>query len=125
MMTTFRSGKTTEREILSNMLEQAATHTGREDVVLLDKEYKWGFADPLKCAFYYEIFEELASLLANPQNRLEKIIREKYNYDYSRSSKEIAQRFVDFILINFNLSHIDELIKLKIERENLFMSSIR
>jgi hypothetical protein len=74
----------------------------------------------LKCAYYQELIEDVKLMEKKNIKEREKIIKMIYDFSYTILHDEILQRFINYLKIRFGLLSLDELIDLKIERENYF-----
>lgn len=109
-------------QINNNQIEKQTQATSQVNVK--SNEENLFFSYPLKCPFYQELLDEIKSIDRLPQLTKERIIKKKYDYNYSLSDYYILKRFIEFFGSRFNYLSSNEIVELKIERDCFFSSII-
>lgn len=124
---TFRTGSTQgdKKHMITNALGQYMSSKDDNEGNNLEADSKTSFSYLMNCAFYQELMDEMGLLEKIPQNKREKMINEKFSFDYSISHSEIIRRFENYLSTRFNIPSQKEIIEIKIERENFFQSQIK
>lgn len=124
---TFRTGSTqgNKNHMITNAFGQYLSNKEDNEANNLEPDSKTSFSYLMNCAFYQELMEEMTLLEKIPQNQREKMINDKFSFDYSISHSEIINRFEKYLSTRFNIPSQKEIIEIKIERENFFQSQIK
>ena len=102
---TFRTGSTqgNKNNMITNTLGQYLTNKEDNDANNTEIDSKTVFSYLINCAFYQDLIEEMSALEKIPQDKREKMINEKYKFDYSISHTDIIKRFEKYLITRFNI----------------------
>lgn len=112
------------RDLLSKITEQVDT-APKEDFNLEAVAGGWTNCYQARCPFYQEMMLDLKLMENLSYKDKNKIIQNRFIYDYSDDGKKVIKRFLEFLMVKFKFSNLDELVELRVDRKSFFGSQVQ